>query len=197
MAESPTPDPQTLRAAVDRGFELHESGDLEVALGHYDGVLATASPASDPVTVESLFAARFDRAVVLTELGELEHAADAFASAAGGLPTGDPDVAHEIAMAELNRGVCLQLLERHDAALTVYAAIVGRFPDPVDPVLREQVVKAMVNRCATLEVLGRRREAVDAVDAVLRYLDGCDDAWVGEQRALLRDVRRSALALTD
>lgn len=197
MALSPTPDPQSLRAAVDRGFELHEAGDLETALTHYDAVLAGATPATDPVTVESLFAARFDRAVVLTELGELEDAADAFAAAAGGLPVGDPEVAHEIAMAELNRGVCLQLLDRSDEALTVYASVVGRFPDPVDPVLREQVVKAMVNRCATLDELGRRREAVDAVDGVLRFLEDCDDVWVEEQRALLGEVRRTALALAD
>lgn len=195
MSDTSFPAPQTLRATVDRGFELHETGDLDATLAHYDGVLAAAPAAVDPVTVESLFAARFDRAVVLTELGDLEAAAEAFAAAASGLPAGDPDVAHEIAMAELNRGVCLQLLERHDEALTVYSAIVGRFPDAGDdPVLHEQVVKAMVNRCATLEVLGRRREAVGAVDAVLDHLAGVDDLWVDEQRAILREVRDRALA---
>lgn len=197
MAESHVPDPRRLRAAVDRGFELHESGALESTLAHYDELLTTAPASTDPVTVESLFAARFDRAVVLTELGELEAAAEAFAAAASGLPDGEPDVAHEIAMAELNRGVCLQLLDRDDEALTVYSAIVGRFPEPSDPVLREQVVKAMVNRCATLEVLGRRREAVAAVDAVLAYLEAADDVWVGEQRMLLVEIRDAALTGAD
>ncbi|MBW3658039.1 MAG: hypothetical protein KY457_05335 [Actinobacteria bacterium] len=195
MSDTSFPAPQALRATVDRGFELHETGDLDATLAHYDGVLAAAPTAGDPVTVESLFAARFDRAVVLTELGELEAAADAFATAARGLPAGDPDVAHEIAMAELNRGICLQLLDRHDEALTVYAAIVGRFPDAEDdPVLHEQVVKAMVNRAATLEVLGRRREAAGAVDDVLGHLADVADLWVDEQRALLRGIRDRALA---
>lgn len=198
MSDASFPDPQRLRAAVDRGFELHETGDLDATLAHYDGVLADPPAGVDPVTVESLFAARFDRAVVLTEVGDLEAAADAFATAAHGLPAGDPEVAHEIAMAELNRGVCLQLLDRHDEALTVYSAILGRFPDPgADPVLREQVTKAMVNRCATLEVLGRRREAVAAVDAALGELADADDLWVDEQRALLAEVRRAALAPAD
>lgn len=198
MAQShATTSPQLLRAAVDRGFELHETGSLEEALAHYDRVLATTPATSDPVTVESLFAARFDRAVILTELGELELAADAFAAAAQGLPTDDPEVAHEIAMAELNRGVCLQLLDRDEDALTVYSAVVGRFPEPVDPVLREQVVKAMVNRCATLGALGRRRDAVEAVDAALARLDGLEDAWADEQRALLVGVREAALSSAD
>lgn len=198
MSDSSFPHPQLLRAAVDRGFELHETGDLGATLAHYDHVLASAPGGSDPVTVESLFAARFDRAVVLTELGALDDAAEAFAVAAHGLPAGDPDVAHEIAMAELNRGVCLQLLDRHDEALTVYSAILGRFPDPAaDPVLREQVTKAMVNRCATLEVLGRRREAVAAVDAALGELADADEPWADEQRAILTEVRASALAPAD
>lgn len=201
MAESTTTLPQLLRAAVDRGFELHETGALEDALAHYDRVLRTPSAANDPVTVESLFAARFDRAVILTELGELELAAEAFAAAAQGLPTDDAElaseVAHELAMAELNRGVCLQLLDRHDEALTVYSAVLGRFPDPADPVLREQVVKAMVNRCATLVALGRRRAAVAAADAALERLDGLEDAWVDEQRTLLGGVREAALSPAD
>lgn len=191
-------DPQALRAAVDRAFELHETGDLDAALAAYEDILALAPDGSDPVTLESLFAARFDRAVVLTEVGELDRAADAFAAAAGGLPADDAEVAHEIAMAELNRGVCLQLLDRHDEALHVYTALLARFPDPgADPVLHEQVAKAMVNRCATLATLGRAPAAVAAADAGLEQLADVDHLWAAEQRDLLEDIRRAALTSVD
>lgn len=186
-------DPQALRSQVDRGFELHETGDLDAALDFYDALLASPPSGGDPVTIESLFAARFDRAVVLTELGELGSAADAYAQAAGGLPADDPEVQHEIAMAEVNRGICLDLLGDHEGALAVYSGVVARFPDPTDPVTREQVTKAMVNRATVLATLERWDEALTAADEVLDHVAAGDDLWIDEQRGMA--LRARALAL--
>ncbi len=193
MAAPSSHDPQTLRAAVDRGFELHESGDLDATLAHYDELLADAPTGDDPVTVESLFAARFDRAVVLTELGELADAAVGYADAAEGLPAHDPEVHHEIAMASVNQGICLTLLDEHEAALEVYAGVGERFADPTDPVTREQVTKAMVNRAVLLGALDRHEEALAAADAVLDHLGDGRDAWAEEQRAMTVQARTAAL----
>lgn len=197
MADAIPGDPQALRATVDRGFEIHESGDLPAALDHYDAVLAFPPSGSDPVTVESLFAARFDRAVVLTELGELERAAEAYRDAAAGLPADDPEVQHEIAMASVNRGICLTMLERHDEALAVYDEVVERFAAPSDPVTREQVTKAMVNRSAVLEAEQRWKDALVAADAVLEHLASDGDLWAHEQRAMALRSRAVALRALD
>lgn len=193
MADVSRDDPQALRALVDQGFELHETADLEATLAYYDALLADPPLGTDPVTVESLFAARFDRAVVLTELGELEEAAEGYRAAAAGLPADDPEVAHEIAMASVNRGICLAMLDQHEAALAVYGEVAARFPDPSDPVTREQATKALVNRAATLEVLQRWDEALTAADDVLDRLASDHDVWVEEQRLLARRIRAVAL----
>jgi hypothetical protein len=77
-------DPQQLRARADAVLELHEDGDLGAALTACERLLEDVTPedAHDPVLRETLFTARFERALLLTELGELTAAADAYADAA-------------------------------------------------------------------------------------------------------------------
>lgn len=193
MSDATHPEPQQVRALVDRGFELHEGGDLDACLALYEELLAAPPTGEDPVTVESLFAARFDRAVVLTELGELERAAEAYREAAERLPADDPEVSHEIAMALVNRGICLGLLGDAETALATYDDVVSRFSGPTDPVTREQVTKAMVNRAATFEELGRWEDAMTAATDVLGHLQDGEDPWADEQRAMA--LRSRAVAL--
>jgi hypothetical protein len=49
-------------------------------------------------------------------------------------------------MALLNRGICLDAVGDHDAALAVYDELIATFGDADDPVTRDQVVRGRVNR---------------------------------------------------
>ena len=186
--------PQDLRAEVDRGFELHHAGDLDAALSLYARLLSEPPAARDPVTVESLFAAAFDRAVILAEQGDLEPAAEGFAEAARHPDPGDPDQRHEVAMARLNQGIALAMAGRTAQAAEIYGQVIDAFADADDAPTREQVARAWVNLgAAHLELEDPLAAAVTA-EELLEHLADADDAWAEEQRAHAREIRAAAEA---
>jgi tetratricopeptide (TPR) repeat protein len=195
-------DPQQLRARADAVLELHELGDVDAALTACDGLIedaasaASADPA-DPVVRETLFAARFERALLLTELGELSAAADAYeAAAATQADLDDPDQRHEVAMALLNRGICLDAIGDHRAALGAYDDLVGTFADADDPVTRDQVIRGRVNRASALLAVDEVHEALTVADSLIGELDP-SEALEAEQLAMTVRLRAAALRALD
>lgn len=165
---------QDLRRTADRLIELHEDGDLDAVLALADELAAAAETygEDDEVARESLFVARFERALALTERGELEAAAEAYRlAAATPADPDDPDQRHEIAMALLHRGMCLDALEDAAAAVATYDEVVRRFEGAEDPVTRDQVLRARVNRAASLLAGGDAQAGIDAAEEVRATLD--------------------------
>ena len=185
----PTTERTELRSAADRLIELHEDGDLDAVLDLADEVTALASrgDASDEVVRESLFIARFQRAMVLTERGDLPAAEQAYADAAS-VPTDtdDPDQRHEVAMSLLHQGMCLDALDEPQRARTVYDQIVERFGAADDPVTRDQVVRARVNRAASLlaadDAAASLREAQELIDLLDPTMPLDAEQWVMARR---------------
>jgi tetratricopeptide (TPR) repeat protein len=176
-------------------LELHDAGELDAALAACDALLADAAAGdvTDPVVRESLFAARFERALLLTELGDLAAAAEAYAVAAGSpADLDDPDQRHEVAMALLNRGVCLDTVGDHRGALGAYDELVGRFGDADDPVTRDQVIRARVNRASALLAVDELHEALTVADGLITELDPTE-ALEAEQLAMTVRLRAAAL----
>jgi tetratricopeptide (TPR) repeat protein len=199
LMEPTVTDPGAFRERADQVLELHEQGRLDQAL---DAAVALAHDASEadtahPVVRESLFAARFERALLLTELGDLPAAALAYADAATTpADLDDADQRHEIAMALLNRAICLDAVGDHDAAIEVYDDLVTRFRESDDPVTADQVVRARVNRAAALLALDRIGEALTAADVLVRQLDP-GDALEAEQLAMTVRLQAAALRAMD
>lgn len=190
-------DPQQLRARIDEVLERHDAGELDEALTAVDALLAAAEDhdPADPVVRESIFAGRFERALLLTELGELEAAATAYEEAAATPADLDnPDQRHEVAMALLGGGICLDAIGDHDAAIRAYDQLVERFAAADDPVTTDQVVRARVNRTAALLGAGRVEEALAAADALL---DGLDPTATTQIEQLTMTLRLRALALRE
>ncbi len=199
-------DPAGLRVRADEVLGLHEDGHLDQALEAAEQLEADAAVGdlSDEIVRESLFAARFQRAMVLIEFGELDRAAEAYGRAAT-VPTDpdDPDQRHEVAMALLNRGVCLDAIGDPHAALTTYDELIERFGVADDPVTADQVVRARTNRAATLRVLGRPEDAIAAVRELAAELDDAapldaEQLVVGRRihAAAAKDLGRLEEALT-
>lgn len=195
-----------LRSAADRLIELHEAGDLDAVLELADDVSAAADggDTSDEVVRESLFIARFQRAMVLTERGELDDAAQAYADAAS-IPTDtdDPDQRHEVAMALLHQGMCLDALDEPEQAVAVYDHIVERFGVADDPVTRDQVVRTRVNRAASHLQLGDAASSLREAQALIDRLDPTmpldAEQWVMARRiaaAALQALERPQDAVT-
>ncbi len=188
--------PQEARARADAVMELHESGAADEAFVEVERLLtdlATGHDLGDPVLRESLFTARFERAVLLTEREDLDAAADAYALAAQTpADLDDPDQRHEIALAALNHGICLDGLGDHAGAAAVYAAIVERLGEADDPVTADQVARARVNHAAALLALDRVEEAAAAAEAVIDALDP-GDVLDAEQHAMALRIRAEAL----
>jgi len=186
--------PSDLRARADMVLELHEAGELEAALEACDELIALAGDdLDDPVVRESVFSARFERALVLTELGELEDAAGAYAHAAATpADLDDPDQRHEVAMAMLNRGICLDTTGDHDEAIAAYDELIGRFGSAADPVTHDQVVRGRVNRAAALLATGDTAPALDEAAELAGELDP-HDALEAEQLAMLARLRAGTL----
>jgi tetratricopeptide (TPR) repeat protein len=192
-------DPAALRAYADAVLEQHEAGDLEGALESCERLLAATGEGDldDPVVRETLFTARFERALLLTELGELEIAAEAYAQAATTpADMDDPDQRHERAMAQLNHGICLVAAGEHQAALRVYDRLIATFRDAADPVTRDQVVRARVNRSAALLAIGELAAARAAAEELIDELDG-RDALDAEQLAMAVRLRAAAFQGAD
>lgn len=188
--------PQEARQRTDAVMELHEAGDLEEAVEEVESLLAVLSHGhdlDDPVLRESLFTARFERAVLLTELGDLDAAAEAYAVAATTpADLDDPDQRHEIALALLNRGICLDTVGDHETAVAVYADLVARFQDADDPVTLDQVVRARVNHAAALLALERTEEASTSAAAISTELDPTD-VVTAEQHVMALRLQAAAL----
>ena len=99
---------QQLRARADDVLELHEAGDLEEALTAVESLISDAQQAgaADDVVRETLFMGWFERAVLLTEVGEVRAAITAYTEAeAVPADVSDPDQRHEIAMARDRKSV--------------------------------------------------------------------------------------------
>ena len=192
--------PDQARRRADAVMELHESGELEEALSEVEELLAALDGTvdlSDPVLRESLYTARFERAVLLTEIGDLDAAAAAYALAARTpADLDDPDQRHEIALALLNQGICLDAVEDHAAAEAVYAEVVTRFEHAEDPVTADQVARARVNRAATVLARGRAEEAAALAAATATDLDPLD-VRSSEQHVMALRLRAAALAELD
>lgn len=165
---------QELRSTADRLIELHEDGELDAVLTLADELAAAAESfgEDDEVARESLFVARFERALALTERGEVEAAAEAYRLAAD-TPTDldDPDQRHEVAMALLHRGMCQDAMDDATGAVATYDEVARRFGDADDPVTRDQVLRARVNRAASLLAAGDASVAAEAADEVRETLD--------------------------
>lgn len=192
-------DPRVFRERADHVLELHEQGLLDQALDAAGALADDASRAdtSHPVVRESLFAARFERALLLTELDDLPAAARAYAEAANTpADLDDADQRHEVAMALLNWGICLDAVGDHDAAIGVYDDLVTRFREADDPVTTDQVVRGRVNRAAALLAVDRAGEALTAADVLLGQLDPAD-ALEAEQLAMTVRLRAAALCALD
>lgn len=180
-------DPQRLRVAADRILEQHEAGDRDGARAGCDALEADASDddLTHPVVRESVFTARFQRAVIETEEGDLEAALAGYLSAAA-LPVDpdDPDQTHELAMALLNAGICWSNGGDPAAALATWDDLLDRVGDATDPVTAEQVTKARVNRGVALLDLDRPQAAADAAAEVLELLGAGTEPIVAEQRVM-------------
>src|SRR5690625_1212557 len=124
-------DPKNLRERADSVLELHEAGESDTALAAAQALAfdaAAAADTTDPVVRETLFTSRFITALVLTDMGELARAADAYAEAAETpADLDDPDQRHEIAMALLNRGICLSMSGSFSAAIEAYEQLIAMF----------------------------------------------------------------------
>ncbi|MFO7777594.1 MAG: hypothetical protein R6V28_04500 [Nitriliruptoraceae bacterium] len=188
--------PQEARQRTDAVMELHEAGELEEAVEEVESLLAVLQDEhdlDDPVLRESLFTSRFERAVLLTELGDLDAAAQAYAVAATTpADLDDPDQRHEIALALLNRGICLDTVGDHATAVTVYADLVARFHDADDPVTVDQVVRARVNQAAALLALERGEEALASAAQISAELDPTD-VVTAEQHVMALRLQAAAL----
>ncbi|TVP67312.1 MAG: hypothetical protein EA340_10615 [Nitriliruptor sp.] len=191
--------PQEARRRTDAVMELHEAGELADAIAEVESLLAALAEVADltdPVLRESLFTARFERAVLLTELGDLDAAAEAYALAAT-TPADleDPDQRHEIALALLNRGICLDTVGDHATAVAVYAELTERFQDAEDPVTADQVARARVNHAAALLALERTGEASALAAAIAAELDPTD-VLSAEQHVMALRLHAAALRQT-
>ena len=188
--------PQQARARADAVMELHEDGELDAALEEVQRLLEelrTEHDLTDPVLRESLYAARFEHAVLLTELGDLDTAAEAYALAARTpADLADPDQRHEIALALLNQGICLDAVGDHAAAVEVYTDLTRRFADADDPVTADQVARARVNHAAALLTLDRAEEAAELAAAVREELDA-GDVLSSEQHVMAARLQAQAL----
>jgi tetratricopeptide (TPR) repeat protein len=187
-------DPAELRAYADAVLEQHEAGDVAGALDSCERLLAATAQGDleDPVVRETLFTARFERALLLTELDELELAAEAYAHAAATpADLDDPDQRHERAMAQLNHGICLVAAGDHQAALRVYDELIATFRDASDLVTRDQVIRARVNRSAALLALGDAPAARTAAEELIEELDE-RDALDAEQFAMAVRLRAAS-----
>lgn len=187
--------PQQVRARADAVMELHESGELEEALAEVEALLADLHDVDldDPVLRESLFTARFEHAVLLTELGDLEAAQAAYGLAARTpADLDDPDQRHEVALAALNQGICLDALGEHGAAVRIYAELADRFRDADDPVTADQIARARVNRAAALLADDQLPEAAAAAREVRATLDP-GDVLSSEQHVMAARVEATAL----
>lgn len=184
-----------LRTAADRLIELHEAGDLDGVLSLADEVAERAAGWDEPdeIVRESLFIARFQRAMALTERQELAEAARAYRDAAS-TPTDpdDPDQRHEIAMALLHEGMCLDALDEPEAAIEVYLEIVERFGDAEDVVTRDQVVRARVNHAVALLSSGDAARALQEAERLLGELDP-SVSLDAEQSIMARRIAAAAL----
>lgn len=187
--------PQQARARADAVMELHEAGELEEALAEVRALLSDLDGADldDPVLRESLFAARFEHAVLLTEIGDLEAAEVAYGLAARTpADLDDPDQRHEVALAALNQGICLDALGEHAAAVRIYAELADRFRDADDPVTADQIARARVNRAAALLADDQLPEAAASAREVRTTLDPAD-VLSSEQHVMAARVEATAL----
>jgi tetratricopeptide (TPR) repeat protein len=192
------PEPQQLRADADRILELHEDGRYDEALDACDEVVRLAGDLDHPVVRQSAFVARFERALLLAELGELSPAAQEALDATDAVPfdRDDPDQAHELAMLLVHAGTCHAADDDPATALAVYDRLLDELGGARDPVTREQVVRGRVNRAVALLALDRPEDALTSATQLVPELDP-DDPAEAEQLGMVHRLRASALVVLD
>jgi tetratricopeptide (TPR) repeat protein len=99
-------------------------------------------------------------------------------------------------MALLNRGVCLDAVGDHQGAIGAYDELVGSFGDADDPVTRDQVIRARVNRASALLAVDELHEALTVADGLIAELDP-SEALEAEQLAMTVRLRAAALRALD
>jgi tetratricopeptide (TPR) repeat protein len=192
------PEPQRLRADADHILELHEDGRYDEALDACDEVVRLAVDLDHPVVRQSAFVARFERALLRAELGELGPSAQEALAAADAVPfdRDDPDQAHELAMLLVHAGTCRAAAGDPASALAVYDRLLEELGDARDPVTREQVVRGRVNRAVALLALERAEDALASAAQLVPELDP-DDPAEAEQLGMVHRLRASALVVLD
>jgi tetratricopeptide (TPR) repeat protein len=192
------PEPQQLRADADRILELHEDGRFDEALAACDALVRLAVDLDHPVVRQSAFVARFERALLLAELGDLARAAQEALAATGAVPfdRDDPDQTHELAMLLVHAGTCHAADDDPATALEVYDRLLDELGDARDPVTREQVVRGRVNRAVTLLTLDRLEDALTSATELAPELDP-DDPAEAEQLGMVHRLRASVLVELD
>jgi tetratricopeptide (TPR) repeat protein len=99
-------------------------------------------------------------------------------------------------MAQLNRGICLDAIGDHRRALGAYDELIDGFAAAADPVTRDQVVRARVNRLAALLAVDEPLDALTGAERLLAELDP-SEALDAEQFAMTVRLRAAGLRALD
>lgn len=89
-----------------------------------------------------------------------------------------------IAIALVNKGVCLAALGRDEEAIAVYDQVVIQFGESDEPSLKETVAMALVNKGVHLGVLGRTDKAISLCDEVVTQFGESDEPYLKETVAM-------------
>ena len=129
---------------------------------------AAATKSRDPVLA-------FDLGVALFYMDSFEEALKAFRRVL--------DIEPDDVATPLNIGATLGKLNRGEEAIQVYDEVVRRFGDATEPVVREQVATALVNKGVTLGLLNRSEDEIQTYDEVLRRFGDATEPALREQVA--------------
>lgn len=172
MLPSGEDDPsQEITAAVcyNRGNMLSEMGKHEDALAAYEGVVDRFGECKAPDVAEKVAHALFNAAKILERNAHTEQAIrkyECICRRSDVSPGPFPQLI--VAQAYVNMG---RLLGAGEAAIKAFDEVLSRFEHSQDAGLREQIQKALVNKCIVLDATNRHADALDAVNAVLALRD--------------------------
>jgi tetratricopeptide (TPR) repeat protein len=105
----------------------------------------------------------------------------------------DSSIRKQAAMALVNKGTTLGVLNRHEEAIDVYDEVIRRFENSSEPGVPEEVAKALLRKGYRLGMLGRNDEALSVYDDVLLRFGASPEAVVREQVA--KALRNKGLIL--
>ena len=156
-----------------KGFMPGESSQWDETLAVCDEVLRRFGDSDAPEVVDHLAAALVIKGTALGELNRQEEALAAGEEVLRRFDIGAPRLHGQVARALAIKGAALAELNRTDDALAVCDEVVRRFGDSEVPLLREQVVIALVSKSVVLNRLNRPAQPQDiaALLAMLPKLD--------------------------